>query len=161
MEWLNSPIVYRERIEDMFAIRRITPEYFDADRATYHYWSMAKSNFESYLTRNEVSYKKYLYAIRPLLACRSLSERHRWPSIVFDELVNDFLPEVEVRDRVEWLLRMKRHGAESDHGAPDKILHAWLEVELERQRPKRITESRTPSSEPLDRIFAELVLSPS
>src|SRR5438105_459905 len=41
LEWLNSPIVYREKGELAADLRRLARDYFSPLRMTYHYLSMA------------------------------------------------------------------------------------------------------------------------
>ncbi len=44
--------------------------YFSKKAAVCHYYGTAQSTFQNYLQKEQVRYKKYFYALRPLLACR-------------------------------------------------------------------------------------------
>ncbi len=42
IEWLDSPVVYQEAPESVAALRGVVPEWFSAQRARWHYLSMAR-----------------------------------------------------------------------------------------------------------------------
>ena len=71
LEWLRSPIVYREEADTVARLRALAEDGFSAVRGYHHYVSMAKKNFREHLRGDEVRYKKYLYVLRPLLAARA------------------------------------------------------------------------------------------
>ncbi len=45
LEWLRSPIVYREQFSTAQTLRELSKEYFNPRSCMYHYLSMAKGNF--------------------------------------------------------------------------------------------------------------------
>ena len=69
LEWLQSPIVYRERGSAARRMRELVPELYSPPAAMYHYLHMARNNFRSYLQEETVWTKKYFYVLRPLMAC--------------------------------------------------------------------------------------------
>ena len=58
MEWLGSPIVYREEPAIASKIRQIAPDFYNPTVAHSHYFSMARTDFRS-LQADEVSTKRY------------------------------------------------------------------------------------------------------
>lgn len=74
IEWLGSPILYRESPEFMTKLRKIAGEGYSAKHCAHHYLSMAHSNFRTYLQSDRVRAKKYLYVLRPLMAARWVVE---------------------------------------------------------------------------------------
>ena len=64
LEWLHSPIVYREDAAAMARLRGFAAELFSLVRGHHHYVSMARRNFREHLHGEEVRYKKYLYVLR-------------------------------------------------------------------------------------------------
>ena len=68
IEWLFSPIVYRENGWLADRMRQLAPEIYNFTSARYHYYHMASRNFREYLRGDTVIRKKYLYVLRPLLA---------------------------------------------------------------------------------------------
>lgn len=68
-EWSNSPVVYKTT-KDWEQIYEMAKCCFSPKAAAYHYYGTARSTCEKYLQEEQVKYKKYLYALRPLLACQ-------------------------------------------------------------------------------------------
>jgi predicted nucleotidyltransferase len=59
LEWLQSPIVYRENRAIAEQIRRISPFTFSQKSCMYHYLHMAKRNYREYLQGERAKIKKY------------------------------------------------------------------------------------------------------
>ena len=72
-EWAGSPIAYRTS-EAWQEIYRAARPYFSVKRAVYHYYGTARNTYLQYLQGEMVRYKKYFYALRPLLAARYIEE---------------------------------------------------------------------------------------
>ena len=89
IEWANSPIVYREA-EEWKEIREIALQYFSEKAALYHYYGTARSTYEKNLTGDMIKYKKYFYALRPLLCCRWVERYHKVPPMEFEKLLQLF-----------------------------------------------------------------------
>ena len=68
LEWLGSPIVYRERTTAAASLRRIAARSFSPRACAFHYLHMARGNYREYLQADALPLKKYLYVLRPLLA---------------------------------------------------------------------------------------------
>lgn len=88
-EWSNSPVVYK-KLAEWDNIYETAKSYFSAKAALYHYYGTAKNTFTSYLQGDQVKYKKYLYALRPLLACKYIEEYNCPPPVLFDDLLSSF-----------------------------------------------------------------------
>jgi predicted nucleotidyltransferase len=86
MEWANSPIIYREAPE-WKQIRYTAMQYFSEKSALCHYYGTANNTLQSYLTGNRIRYKKYFYALRPLLCCRWIERYHDAPPMEFEKLL--------------------------------------------------------------------------
>lgn len=111
-EWCNSPIVYLTTPE-WKTICEVGLKYFSEKAAIYHYYGTAKSTYEGFLTGDMVRYKKYVYALRPILACRYIEEKHCIPPVLFEELKNEELPKYLI-EAVEQMLKIKEANAEKD-----------------------------------------------
>lgn len=109
MEWFQSPIVYRRTELWGFLAERI-PAYFQSRSNMYHYLSMVQNNWNTYLNPSveQVSVKKYLYVLRPLLCCRWLEQFATVPPVPFDALCKAVLP-AELKAATEALLEKKKH----------------------------------------------------
>src|ERR1039458_7241880 len=75
LEWLGSPIIYRRNRAAHEGFLRLRNRYFDPIACALHYWSMARSNYES-LQKDSRTAKRYLYVLRPLLAVEWLDRYH-------------------------------------------------------------------------------------
>jgi predicted nucleotidyltransferase len=146
-----------ERIE-WEQLRGILNSYFASKAGLYHYLSMAKGNYRQYLKGSEVKLKKYLYVLRPLLACRWIIEHKSSPPMLFSELVSAEM-EPEMQPAVERLLAWKMSASESTHTPRVAELNDWIEtcipaIEKEAQLAK--APAKTPW-EPLNQLFLKLV----
>lgn len=66
MEWANSPIIYREAPE-WKTLKETAFHYFSEKSALCHYYGTVNNTYLSFLTGDQIRYKKYFYALRPLL----------------------------------------------------------------------------------------------
>ena len=89
MEWANSPIIYRKAAE-WDALKRTALLYFSEKSALCHYYGTAKSTLQGFLTGEMIRYKKYFYALRPLLCCRWIERYHTVPPMEFEKLLTMF-----------------------------------------------------------------------
>ena len=104
-EWNNSPIVYKTT-DGWKKISDVISSYFLQKPSLYHYVSMAKSNFREYLKGEEVRYKKYLYVLRPLLACKWILDKNTPPPVLFSKLCDEYL-DGQLLPIVSEILKMK------------------------------------------------------
>ena len=128
-EWLRSPLVYRQ-LPVAGGLRALAPAFYDPRAGFHHYLHMAEGNYRAELRKDEIRHKKYLYVLRPILACRWIDAQASDPPIEFERLVERFLPSGPVRDELDELLRLKRAGTEADAGPPLPRLQSFVEAEL-------------------------------
>src|SRR5690606_8552300 len=57
LEWLRSPLLYKEAFGTAVRMRRLAERFFSPVSASYHYLSMARRNHEHYLRGDEVRLK--------------------------------------------------------------------------------------------------------
>ena len=133
MEWLNSPIIYLERGDFATKLRSLAQAHYSAKRMTYHYLSMARGNYKDHIEgKAEVSLKKYLYAMRPLLCIRWIEQHASLPPTSVWETLEGIHLETEVRIQFSQLMERKRQAGELGAAAPDNILTGFIVNELER-----------------------------
>jgi len=131
VEWLDSPIIYREASPWGSRLRALVVQYFSPLRGYHHYISMAKRNFHGHLSDQSVRYKKYFYVLRPLLAARWIRERGSVPPMRFSALASQMLAnEPAVIDDINALLEIKMRAGESATSPRWPGLHAFIEREL-------------------------------
>jgi predicted nucleotidyltransferase len=130
LEWLHSPIVYTE--QDWFAdeLRSICT-FYDARALGHHYASMLKHQKQSYWREGmPVPYKKYLYAIRPIL-CLEVMKYYDWtfPPVDFKTLYSMVIMRPEEENELDDLLARKAASSEAEVGrypALDHLIDKWM-----------------------------------
>lgn len=156
-EWANSPIVYKTT-DQWEEIYESCKQYFSEKVAVYHYYGTANSTFKQYLQNDEVKYKKYIYALRPLLACQFIENHHSIPPVRFEELRNQILPEA-LSVEIDEMLRTKAQSGEKDLKPQMPVIRKYIEDEIVRyeQLSKDMEDDRTADWEELDRVFFNIL----
>ena len=103
-EWSGSPVVYRTTPE-WEKISEAGRLYFSEKTAICHYYGTARSTYQEYLQGDFVRYKKYFYALRPLLAARYIETFHQAPPVLFDDLLKQELP-AELKKAIDELVEI-------------------------------------------------------
>ena len=156
VEWLLSPIVYRDDRVFAAGARELLTHSYSVEKGIYHYRSMAKTTYKTHLLREQVSLKKYFYALRPLLAIRWLEAKGGPAPIEFDKL-RAMLDE-PVASAIEALLELKKVSKEKQLGPRIPVLNDFIEQELARlddYSPDSVTEGSAP--EHLNQLFRSLL----
>jgi predicted nucleotidyltransferase len=154
LEWLRSPVVYRQDAALAAGLHDLAEAFYSPMAAWHHYLSMARGNFRGHLRGDEVRTKKYLYVLRPLLACAWIESEPTPPPMAFAELLQRTLPGGPVREAVDALLERKRRSAEVAAGPRIAAISDYLEAELERRdrAPPALAAARG-LQDPLDAYF--------
>lgn len=154
LEWLQCPIVYRERFSFAARLRALLPEFYSSKAAFYHYLHMAKGNNREYLRGDTVWRKKYFYVLRPLLAMRWIDQGLGPVPIEFQKLVDATVDDSMVLTAIRSLISAKRAGAELDQGPRIPAISDFITSELARLEQ---TTSNQPDAaravEPLNELF--------
>ena len=162
LEWLDSPVVYRQDAAFTGRLRKLAPKWFSPMRGRYHYLSMAKKNFRGYLQGEQVRLKKYLYVLRPLCAVRWIDNGLGQPPMRFADLVSGVVDDPALLDEINRLLEIKMRAGEAEYSPRWPHIHAFIEAELARagSAPADYRRPDGNSSE-LDAFLRETVLMPS
>lgn len=132
LEWLQSPIVYRDISDMAHRFRELIPSYYSPRASLYHYLHMAQGNFRDYLKGEEVWIKKYFYVLRPLLAIKWIEADLGPVPMEFDILFDRIVDSDNVKKEIQSLLVLKRAGNELDRGPRIEPISTFIESELER-----------------------------
>lgn len=132
LEWLSSPIVYREDAAAMAAYRSLAQDFYQPAACLHHYLHMAKGNFREYLQGEMVWLKKYFYVLRPVLACLWIERRLGVVPMVFYDLVAGVVEGDELKSSIIKLTELKKSGAEMDKGLCIPVIHSFIEREIAR-----------------------------
>ncbi len=130
LEWLRSPILYRQEEPWVDRLRLLAEQSFSPVRGYHHYVSMAKKNLREHLYGDVVRYKKYLYVLRPLLAARWIRSGRGVPPMRFAELVEATVSETALIEEINALLEIKMRQGESATSARWTGIHDFIEREL-------------------------------
>lgn len=158
-EWSGSSIVYRTT-EAWKRIQETSKQYFSEKAAIYHYYGTASSTLQGYLLGDQVRYKKYFYALRPLLAARYIEKYHEAPPVLFEELLKLELP-YDLRTAIEELLEIKKYTTEKEEQPQMPVIRAFIESELGRQKEiaDGLADDRNRDWTELNRVFVETIRS--
>ena len=117
LEWLQSPIVYREHSNVVHRIRDLMPQYYQPVACHYHYLHMARGNYREFLQGDTVWLKKYFYVLRPVLACLWIERDYGVVPIQFQMLVERVLEDGQIKTAIQDLIRRKKAGEELERRA--------------------------------------------
>jgi len=161
LEWLRSPVVYREDEQTMPRFRSLSEAVFSNARGWHHYSSMAKKNFREHLQAEEVRYKKYLYVLRPLLAARWIRSQVGVPPMRFAELAQrtlDAARDAALIDEINALLEVKMRAGEAATSPRWPRIHAFIEAELAANAAQPVVPLPQTDASGLDQLFCETVV---
>lgn len=158
LEWLRSPILYREDAAWMSRFRQLAETGFSSVRAYHHYVSMAKKNYREHLQGEAVRFKKYLYVLRPLMAARWIREGKGAPPMRFADLVEATLLDATLIAEINRLLEVKMRAGESATSPRWPALNAFIEQELALAQAQAPVEGRAPRGDALDAFLCEAVM---
>lgn len=154
-EWGNSPIVYKKTLlwEKIYQPAQL---YFSKKAAVSHYYGTACSAFQKHLQQEKVKYKKYFYALRPLLACRYIEQYKKAPPVPFGELLNLGLPE-GIRQEIHKLLEYKRVTQEQEWSPQISAACTFIEQEIKAQKKVMdgMEDDRRKEWDTLNQIFLD------
>lgn len=160
LEWLQSPIVYKETTMVVERIRRFSPLAFSPKSCMNHYLHMARGNYRDYLQREQVKIKKYFYVLRPILACAWIEKTNEMPPMEFEVLVDRILPEnSELKALILELLARKKAGDELDLEPRLQPLNDYLEDKLAyyQQAAAQVPQAAGGYDRGLDQLFRESI----
>lgn len=131
LEWLASPIVYRESGGFAAQLRELAPDCHNDLALRYHYSHMARTNAGDRLSTDRVKLKKYFYILRPLLAIKYIEAGFGLPPVRFQELVESVAP-LEIKEPIYELIELKSKTPEIGLGDAIPILNEFIFGELKR-----------------------------
>lgn len=158
IEWLESPIVYDCNIYVVSKLKELAKHYFNPRTAIYHYLHMASGNYREYLHTDIVRLKKYVYVLRPLIACHYIFQQHKMPPVNYLELINDTKLDEFPINEVNELLELKMKNPEIQTGPRRQRINNWIDKNLEKfAEIARTTQKVNNKADDLDEYFKNLV----
>ncbi|TJZ69376.1 nucleotidyltransferase domain-containing protein [Chitiniphilus eburneus] len=160
LEWLDSPVIYRQDDAAVARLRALSEGFFSERKGRWHYLMMARKNFRGYLQGDTVRLKKYLYVLRPLLAARWIDAGRGRPPMRFAELVEAMVGEVALCEEINRLLAIKMAAGEAEHGPRFPLIHAFIERELATEQAPQDFNRPEGDDAALDRLLFDMVTAP-
>lgn len=162
LEWLVSPIVYRQDEAVVARLRRLAEPAEHRGRARHHYLSIAKSQYRNFLgDRDSVQLKKYFYCLRPALALLWLRQGLAGPVPMS---LPDLLAAVDlaetIRSEIDALLARKSAASETGKGPPVAVLNAFIldEMTHAEEHAKNNPTAAPDIEDAADALFREIVM---
>ncbi|MCL2457405.1 MAG: nucleotidyltransferase domain-containing protein [Desulfobulbus sp.] len=152
LEWLSSPVVYREAGPLASLLRNTASSCVSPARTWHHHRSMMKKCRARYWDK-EPSIKAWFYLLRPLLAMRWIEQGKGVPPMRFDLLMDGVIADAALRKELNSLVEIKRSGGEKDSFTPPSLTAAFVNNErdrLERETPALPAEQQQAN---LDAMF--------
>ena len=123
----------------------------------YHYRSMAKTNYRTYLQTDLVPIKKYFYVLRPLLSILWL-EKFKSPAPIEFHRLCELIQDGELMAEITTLLERKKLALEKEVAPAIPALNTYIETELAKFEQKPDKDSRNDRNiNELNGLFAELL----
>jgi predicted nucleotidyltransferase len=113
LEWLSSPIVYKNVEAAVVPFYTLSKRAFLPESSCHHYLSMARNSIAKFQNEQDVKIKSYLYAARTLLCCKWIIERINQPPMQIQDLLNEYLPTGKIRNFLDALIDLKGNDSES------------------------------------------------
>ncbi len=132
LEWLSSPLIYMEDSEAAQELRTLSRAYYSGKSAIYHYLHMAQGNYDVYIKdKHQVRLKKYLYVMRPLLACMWVEKMNSMAPMEIETTKQMLYGQGDVASEFNLLLHKKRNAQELGLDNPNNTLNNFIVSKLD------------------------------
>lgn len=159
LEWFHSPIVYQSRPTQLQPLKNLLKTYFSLTTCQYHYINMATTNLTKATVGDQIILKKYLYVLRPILACLYIEKYKSIPPVEFQQLVKATLTNQDIIYETNQLVAKKQKAEELALSDPIPLLHDFITTELDRLQKLSPKTFSTPNKEPLNQYFRKTLQS--
>ena len=125
LEWLGSPIIYRD-CGIIAALNELKTDCVNPAHVAYHYASMSRKAMEARNEDGTIRIKKLCYALRAALCIRYAMALEEMPPTPFADVLVGTKLEADELDAIRDVLAQKEHALESDTVTPDARLAGLL-----------------------------------
>lgn len=124
LEWLNSPVVYRQADDAVDILRQGVNAGFNAKAGFYHYYSQAKKFITDIAKPGEpIKLKRFFYCCRASLCALWIRRYQSAPPVAFDKLVaGTMADDTRLNSCLKQLIEQKSKLAESQMVVVDNAL---------------------------------------
>ena len=158
LEWISSPIKYRNVKSIMDAFVELSTVAFLPESSCYHYLSMAKNIISNFDDGEVAKIKSYLYSLRTILCCKWIIKRLNQPPMKIQDLLKEFLPIGELREIVDNLIYVKSGGTESAKIKRSLQFEEYLKDQLNFLETKIPKNPKKIPIQKFDSVFQEILL---
>jgi len=159
IEWINSPVVYRQDDAFIFDMKQYIPIFYSNKACFYHYTNMAKNNYKEYLKNESIWIKKYFYVLRPLLAMKWIEQKRGVVPTKFENLLVTIEENQKLVIAINELIAQKKIGFESKYMNRIPIISDFIDVTLKDFSSKNANYSESSGDiEELDKLFTKYLI---
>jgi len=159
LEWLSSPIRYRNVSPVMNAFVELSTDAFLPESSCHHYLSMAQNIIANFYDgEEEVKIKSYLYSLRTILCCKWIIRRMNQPPMKIQDLLKEFLPSGEIRELVDELIYVKSKESESANIDRSLSFEEYLKEQFNFIKSNIPKNPKKIPIEKFDSVFQEILL---
>ena len=155
LEWLHSPIVYRQDEVKVAGLKQLAKASFNPRMIFNHYLSLAKKKMLDEQTATNA--KSFLYALRALLCAQWVVDFKSIPPVKFEVLTDQFFQGGPLRDQLVALLADKLNLAESDQHKISDHLMAYTKERLTSLTEADIDARKQASPESYDSLLRDIL----
>lgn len=155
LEWLSSPIIYRNEGPFIQDLKGLSGEYFSSLPCLHHYLNLARNTYKEMLAAEQVKIKKYFYVLRPLLACMWIDAHKTMAPMKFHDMMAGLELDSDVEVEIDALLARKAVSAEGDFEPENPRLFQFFSETIAyfEEITKNIPKSGPIESADLDQLF--------
>ena len=157
LEWLSSPLIYREHGPLAAQLRTMALPCTSPIRTWHHYRSLMEKSRSRYWEKKP-SIKAWFYMLRPLLAMRWIEQGLGVPPMRFDLLMDGVITDEALRQELDTLVEAKRQGDEKDEFIPPFLVNAFATAEWERLQQGAPPLASEQQKADLDTLFREALM---
>ena len=128
VEWLRSPLIYREVGETANVLRDLADQHVDVEHAVRHYHGLMGSQYRRDIAgRQTVRLKKYFYSVRAAAALEWVRLHASVPPMALPDLLDGGCVPPHVRAVLDPMLTAKIQSKELGEGPRIPILDEYIE----------------------------------
>lgn len=146
VEWLQSPIAYREDLAFRTELLTLANEVLDRAQVMHHYWHLLGGVLQRHFSGDEPpSIKKIFYALRPALALRQMRQNTeiKFPAMAIQEIMRNCELPKNLADGIESLVSQKAQTRELGRLPPPAELMEFVREEYSHDIEQRAGWSDT------------------
>lgn len=154
LEWLNSPVVYRNDKEKHQALSALATKVFNPAAGFYHYLALAHKKFSDPKTPQNAKY--FLYGLRSLLSAKWIAEKQSIPPVAFELLTSEYLTVLQQQNLQQVLHQKAKAGEQDKLTIPDRLWRDSVDL-FEQLQHAEVTGAKPGSNVEFDRILNQIL----